>query len=72
MLQYVGGSGGSRGGHGAPAFPPPPQVRHVTPRALPPGLAGSGNNGHSQRLNVTLFGRVRDQSCPTRPMIEWV
>ena len=28
MLQYVGGSGGtrSRGGQGAPAFPPPPQV----------------------------------------------
>ena len=26
MLQYVGGSGGSRGGQGASAFPPPPQV----------------------------------------------
>ena len=26
MLQYVGGSGGSRGGQDAPAFPPPPQV----------------------------------------------
>jgi hypothetical protein len=25
MLQYVGGSGGSRG-QGAPAYPPPPQV----------------------------------------------
>ena len=26
MLQYEGGSGGSRGGQGPPAFPPPPQV----------------------------------------------
>ena len=57
------GRGGSRGGQGAPAFPPPPQVRHVTPRALLPGLAGLGNNGQSTVLNVTVFGRVRDQGC---------